>query len=110
MASEEPVSAAAATYPTDVKESPNVEHDLVDDQTVEVQRPTGWKHRERKIGNFSLGWYASPNSQLLMVSFVCFLCPGMFNALGGLGGGGQTDATLADNMVSDHPSVVQSSL
>jgi hypothetical protein len=28
------------------------------------------------------------------------MCPGMFNALGGLGGGGKTDATLADNMVS----------
>jgi hypothetical protein len=35
-----------------------------------------------------------------MVAFVCFMCPGMFNALGGLGGGGKTDATLADNMVS----------
>lgn len=32
-----------------------------------------------------------------MVSFVCFLCPGMFNALGGLGGGGQVDPTTADN-------------
>lgn len=34
-----------------------------------------------------------------MVAFVCFLCPGMFNALGGLGGGGKSDPTLADNMV-----------
>jgi hypothetical protein len=28
------------------------------------------------------------------------MCPGMFNALGGLGGGGKADATTADNMVS----------
>jgi hypothetical protein len=33
------------------------------------------------------------------VAFVCFLCPGMFNALTGLGGGGKTSTTLADNMV-----------
>lgn len=56
-------------------------------------------YRGRKIGPISIPWYASPRSQLIMVSFVCFLCPGMFNALGGLGGGGKTDATLADNMV-----------
>jgi hypothetical protein len=39
-----------------------------------------------------------------MVSMVCFLCPGMFNALGGLGGGGKADATLADQMVSNQHS------
>lgn len=81
----------------DMKETTRVESDLADEQHLDA-RPTGWMHRERKIGNFSLSWYASPRSQLLMVSFVCFLCPGMFNALGGLGGGGKTDATLADNM------------
>jgi hypothetical protein len=36
-----------------------------------------------------------------MVALVCFLCPGMFNALGGMGGGGKADTNLADNMVSD---------
>lgn len=34
-----------------------------------------------------------------MVAFVCFLCPGMFNALSGLGGGGKSDPGLADKMV-----------
>jgi hypothetical protein len=62
--------------------------------------PQGWMYRQRKIGSLLLPWYASPKVQLLMVSMVCFLCPGMFNALGGLGGGGKADATLADNMVS----------
>lgn len=57
-------------------------------------RPSGWMYRAR----FGGLWYASPQVQLGMVSFVCFLCPGMFNALGGLGGGGKTNATLADNM------------
>jgi hypothetical protein len=86
----------------DMKETTRVESHPADEHTLDGPRPTGWMHRERKIGNFSLSWYASPRTQLIMVSFVCFLCPGMFNALGGLGGGGKTDATLADNMVSNH--------
>lgn len=61
--------------------------------------PSGWKYRRYRIFGKTLPWYASPKIQLGMVAFVCFMCPGMFNALGGLGGGGKTDATLADNMV-----------
>ncbi|PYH40599.1 DUF895 domain membrane protein [Aspergillus saccharolyticus JOP 1030-1] len=60
--------------------------------------PTGWMYRQRRIFGFRIPWYASPSVQLGFVAFVCFLCPGMFNALGGMGGGGKTDATLADNM------------
>ncbi|KAJ5201378.1 uncharacterized protein N7498_006041 [Penicillium cinerascens] len=60
--------------------------------------PSGWKYRQRRIFGWAIPWYASPKVQLLMVAFVCFMCPGMFNALGGLGGGGKTDAELADNM------------
>ena len=41
--------------------------------------------------------YASPPFQLALVAFVCFLCPGMFNAVNGLGGGGQFDQFVADN-------------
>lgn len=66
--------------------------------------PSGWKYRQRRIFGWTIPWYASPKVQLLMVAFVCFMCPGMFNALGGLGGGGKTDATLADNMVKNPPS------
>lgn len=78
-------------------------HDPVDSFELAVDqpgpRPDGWKYRERRIGGLVIPWYASPRAQLLLVSFVCFLCPGMFNALGGLGGGGKQDPTLADNMV-----------
>jgi MFS family permease len=56
-----------------------------------VDRPAGWIYRSRRIAGTEL-WYASPKVQLLMVSFVCFLCPGMYNALTGLGGGGQVDS------------------
>lgn len=38
--------------------------------------PTGWMYRSRKIGGIPIPYYASPKAQLLLVSFVCFLCPG----------------------------------
>ncbi|KAF4125914.1 Ion channel regulatory protein UNC-93, partial [Geosmithia morbida] len=55
-----------------------------------VDRPAGWIYKGFRVFGHEL-WYASPTIQLLMVSIVCFLCPGMFNALSGLGGGGQVD-------------------
>lgn len=83
--------------------APVTEHD---ESTPDVRPlyeilPSGWKY---KLWNKRYGiYYASPKVQLVMVSFVCFLCPGMFNALGGMGGGGKADATLADNMVNTAP-------
>lgn len=59
-------------------------------------RPKGWIYKGFNFNGSEI-WYASPKIQLLMVSFVCFLCPGMFNALGGLGGGGQVNATAQDH-------------
>ena len=44
------------------------------------ERPTGW----RRI-------YYHPILQVALLGFVCFMCPGMFNALTGLGGGGQVN-------------------
>ncbi|KAJ2780882.1 hypothetical protein GGI15_003385 [Coemansia interrupta] len=41
--------------------------------------------------------YYSALTQVIIVGFVCFLCPGMFNAVNGLGGGGQLDATAGNN-------------
>lgn len=61
-----------------------------------VARPPGWMYRGFTVGRREL-WYASPKVQLLLVAMVCFLCPGMFNALTGMGGGGQLDTTASDN-------------
>ena len=82
-------------------ESQNAGHNQVtiDETTGQVDLPAGWMYKKFSIG-LGQTWYASPYFQLILVSFVCFMCPGMFNALGGLGGGGKADATLADNMVS----------
>lgn len=41
--------------------------------------------------------YNKSLTQIILVSFICFLCPGMFNALSGLGGGGQVDPTVANS-------------
>lgn len=50
-----------------------------------------WMYKPINLGLFKMPWYASPEMQLYLVSFVCFLCPGMYNAVTGLGGGGQVD-------------------
>lgn len=62
----------------------------------QVARPKGWIYKGYKVFGKEF-WYASPKVQLLMISFICFLCPGMFNSLTGLGGGGQVDPTIQDH-------------
>ncbi|KAI1341757.1 MFS general substrate transporter [Xylariaceae sp. FL0016] len=64
--------------------------------TTNLTRPDGWMYKGVKVGKKEF-WYASPKIQLLLVSFVCFLCPGLYNALGGIGGGGQLDPTVQDD-------------
>ncbi|GMF79456.1 unnamed protein product [[Candida] boidinii] len=64
-----------------------------EDNEVEQYDPSKWYNK--KWIPF-LPAYSSTVVQILMVSFVCFLCPGMFNALSGLGGAGLSDASLAD--------------
>ncbi|EEA26296.1 hypothetical protein TMatcc_005438 [Talaromyces marneffei ATCC 18224] len=41
--------------------------------------------------------YTNSWFQIILISFICFCCPGMYNALGGLGGSGQVDPTVAAN-------------
>jgi len=88
----------APSTPTSTHEKNRPIEHFVEEPTGVVDVPGTWKYRARKIGPITIPWYASPKIQLGMVAFVCFLCPGMFNALGGMGGGGKTDPTLADNM------------
>lgn len=55
-------------------------------QPAIFERPTGWR-----------AIYYHPTAQVAILGFVCFMCPGMFNALTGLGGGGQLNATVQAN-------------
>lgn len=76
---------------------PHATHAHSGEEAGQVSRQTGWMYKSFRFGPVRLPWYASPPSQLVLVALVCFLCPGMFNAVGGLGGGGQVDATTANN-------------
>jgi len=90
MADEKDLHLASATAP--------VYDNGHDDTTDSISLPQGWRYKQLKIGSLKLPWYASPKFQLFMVAIVCFMCPGMFNALGGMGGGGKADAKVADDM------------
>lgn len=50
-----------------------------------------WMYKKSELGPIKIPCYASPPFQLALVAFVCFLCPGMFNAVNGLGAAGQVD-------------------
>lgn len=41
--------------------------------------------------------FNSPVVQVSLIGLVCFCCPGMFNALNGMGGAGQVDTAAVDN-------------
>ncbi|GLB36693.1 putative MFS general substrate transporter [Lyophyllum shimeji] len=41
--------------------------------------------------------YFHPLTQTILLGFVCFMCPGLFNALNGLGAGGQVDSSTSAN-------------
>ncbi|KAJ3565631.1 hypothetical protein NP233_g7506 [Leucocoprinus birnbaumii] len=43
------------------------------------------------------GLYYNPMTQVVLLGLVCFMCPGLFNALNGLGGAGQIDPTVSAN-------------
>ncbi|CAM1507711.1 Fc.00g045590.m01.CDS01 [Cosmosporella sp. VM-42] len=96
MSTRDSVPESAPT--TKVEAGQTISHDPEHETTDGVAFPPGWMYRRYRLFGYLLPWYASPKIQLGMVAFVCFMCPGMFNALGGLGGGGKTDPTLADNM------------
>lgn len=74
--------------------------DVQDPETAMDHAVVGkpWMYKPMfKIGGWEAPWFASPETQLVLVSFVCFLCPGMYNAVSGLGGGGQVNATDVNN-------------
>lgn len=81
-------------------ETPEVKstHDDIHPSSLAITapRPSGWMYKGFKVFGHEV-WYASPIVQLLMVAMVCFLCPGMFNALSGLGAGGQVDASAQND-------------
>lgn len=70
-----------------------------DISTGEALPPSQESFEQATIYSKIRGWYITPMFQLIWVAAICFLCPGMFNALTGMGGAGMTDSTLVDQMV-----------
>ncbi|KAG8969816.1 hypothetical protein FRC03_000642 [Tulasnella sp. 419] len=75
-----------AEYEKEKPASPSSGHPQAYDKEERGERPTGF-----------YGWYSHPTVQVIMLGFVCFMGPGLFNAVNGLGGGGQVDATTSAN-------------
>lgn len=93
----EPEKQGAMAQESVSETSPADQKTPTEDENVHSGRPVGWKYKTYSFGPIKIPCYASPPFQLTLVAFVCFMCPGMFNAVNGLGGGGQFDARTADN-------------
>lgn len=68
-----------------------------DEEIGRAPQSPEWMHRKYNFGPFHFPGYATPPVQLVIVALVCFMCPGMFNAINGLGGAGQFTAKVSDN-------------
>ncbi|RVX74568.1 hypothetical protein B0A52_01694 [Exophiala mesophila] len=87
--------ATAASGSAGSETPPNYDHQLVEDSSAPKGKP--WMYKSLNLGLFSIPPYASPKFQVVFVAFVCFLCPGMFNAVNGLGAAGLVDAHDINN-------------
>jgi hypothetical protein len=65
---------------------PNIAWDTMTHYPDTHLRPTNLK-----------GFFYNPYTQVVLLGFVCFSCPGLFNALNGLGAGGQVEGTTSAN-------------
>ncbi|KAF8138152.1 major facilitator superfamily domain-containing protein [Boletus edulis] len=73
--------------------------DILQEKQLESGSEDSGSHREEIFERPKglKGIYYHPYFQVTMLGFVCFMCPGMFNALGGIGGGGQVSTTAQAN-------------
>ncbi|OAQ66371.1 MFS transporter [Pochonia chlamydosporia 170] len=88
--------ATADNKPSTVHEADNNAAQNVDNKERAMSREEqelGFQPHPSKIVRF----YSHPWTQILLISFICFCLPGMYNALTGLGGSGQVDSTVAAN-------------
>jgi len=88
----------AAVNTTPGSETPlHTEKNLGSEEITPHPKGKPWMYKKFKLGPITIPCYASPPFQLVFVALVCFLCPGMFNAVNGLGAGGGVDPTVIDN-------------
>ena len=58
--------------------------------------PTSTERLQRRRTGFR-AFYYNPVTQVCLLGLVCFMCPGSFNALNGLGAAGRVDSTVNSN-------------
>lgn len=78
-----------AADPVGTSHATITEHTVLENDPAPKGKP--WMYKSTKLGPIKIPFYASPPFQLVLVAVVCFLCPGMFNAVNGLGAAGQVD-------------------
>ncbi|RDB24573.1 hypothetical protein Hypma_008199 [Hypsizygus marmoreus] len=86
MANIEEAEAEKGYYRPNTRSESSEDGSRQQEQPLIFPRPTGWRRT-----------YFHPLTQVTMLGFVCFMCPGLFNALNGLGAGGQVDSTTSAN-------------
>ena len=70
----------------------------MDDKETPVETHTeSVTSRPTRYGKSIISFYYKPMTQIVLLGFVFFLEPGMFNALNGLGGGGRVNGTTSAN-------------
>ncbi|KAM0554871.1 hypothetical protein ACHAPJ_006606 [Fusarium lateritium] len=74
---------------------PSVKEDFEIGETRVSGKP--WMYKSFNVGFLKFPSYASASFQVIFVAFASFLCPGMFSAINGLGGGGQVNAHDINN-------------
>ena len=85
---------ATTTSGTPGSDSPH-DHELVHDSNLPRGKP--WMYKSYKFGPITIPAYATPKFQIVFIALVCFLCPGMYNAVNGLGAAGQVNAHDINN-------------
>lgn len=70
-------------------------NDVAHEEAGSLPVPAGWQYKQFRLGPLAIPHFASPQFQIAMVGLICFLCPGMFNALNGMGGGGLLDKSVS---------------
>ena len=93
---EKETKATAASAGSAGSETPPTYGQDVHDESLQ---PKGkpWMYKTFNLGLFTIPAYASPKFQVVFVAVVCFLCPGMFNAVNGLGAAGLVNAHDINN-------------
>lgn len=62
------------------KATPTTSHSPASDEPVgDIVLPNSWKYKSPKFGGKKIPWFASPEAQITLVAFVCFMCPGEYS-------------------------------